>query len=193
LIDGKPAKKNAGAPSPDPTAYTTSLLFLLPKNQPSYTFSYVGEADWQGRKALVVDFTPVKREPPEVTWKGGFFRANFQRQGRLWIDPISYDVLQLDAHLVGPFEFKSPRTVRKGPFFVFGASRKFKIEKWDLTIRFRPTPFQDPEQTLLLPETAETVRVIHGSRVPRLRTTHSFTNYKRFTGEIKIQGPEDQR
>jgi hypothetical protein len=191
LADGKPAKKPKDAPYPGPgTAYTTALLFLLPKNQPSYTFSFVGEADRQGRKALLVDFTPAKREPPEVTWKGGFFRANFQRQGRLWIDPISYDVLQLDARLIEPFEFKSPRVTRRGLFFRFGPSKKFKLERWDLTIRFRPTLFQDPVQTLWLPESAETVRVIQGSRVPHLRTTHSFTHYKRFTGEVKIQDQE---
>lgn len=188
LLDGKPATKDAKPPAPDPTAYTTALSFLLPQNRAKYVFSYAGTGHVDGHEALLLDFAPAMPEHPEVTWQGNLFRLHFQSKGRVFIDPARYDVLRIDMHLTEPFEFDSSRaTRRKGPFVTIGPSQKFRVELWDVTIRFGPASFPDPEQILLLPQSAESVRVIQGSRVPRLRTTHSFTNYRRFIGDIKIQ------
>ncbi len=186
-INGKPASKNANASFPDPTAYTTTALMLLPRARENYTFSYAGTVDLDGRNVLAVDFVPANRRASTVVWERQFFRMSFQSRGRIWIDPISYDVLRIDTHLIEPFESGSPRTVRKGPFVLFGPSRQFKVEMWDVAIRFGLVQFQDPDQKLWLPASVESLRVIQGSRIPRLRTTHTFTNYRRFTSQIKIQ------
>jgi hypothetical protein len=81
---------------------------------------------------------------------------------RIWIDAITYDILRLE--------------MREKPL--------------ETTVRFQPVPFDNPDQTLLLPVSAEITRRINPrdtkSRV--VRTTHSFTNFKRFTGDVKIGG-----
>jgi hypothetical protein len=112
--------------------------------------------------------------------------VNLQSKGRIWIDPESYDVLRLDSHLVEPYEFRSPKVAKKGPFVLFGPTHTFKMETSDMSIRFGSASFKDPEQTLMLPVSAESLQVFEGTRVPRIRITHSFTNYRRFTSQVKI-------
>ena len=61
-------------------------------------------------------------------------------------------------------------------------------------MRFRPVRFKDPDQTLLLPEYAEWLKVIVGASRPRMRTTISFTNYQRFVSDVRVledQGPDE--
>jgi hypothetical protein len=187
LVNGKPAQKKTRASFPDGTAYTTSIVMLLPENQTRYTFSDAGKADLDGREVLIVDFMPAKLEASIVKWNGPFFSFRFQTKGRIWIDPSTYDVLRMDTHMIEPFEIKSPTVIRKGGFVRFGPRRKFRIESWDVSIRFRATSLQDLTEPIVLPETAESLRIIQGSRIPRLRTTHSFKDYRRFTSEIKLR------
>lgn len=60
--------------------------------------------------------------------------------------------------------------------------------------RYLAVRFDNPDQTLLLPESVETLRVIEGSSVPRLATTQKNSNFKRFTGSIKIvDEPEPEK
>jgi hypothetical protein len=186
-IDGKAAKTGEPPDRSDPPAYLASLLVLLPQSQSQYAFSFAGTGDLDGRESFILDYVPATRIPPNVTWKDGQFMVRSQSKGRIWIDPGTYDVLRIDTHLIESFEFKSPPiTKRKGPFVAFGPGHRFKLERSDFSIRFGPTHFQEPEQTLLLPASVEILSVFEGSRVPRLRTTHSFTDYKRFTSDIMI-------
>jgi hypothetical protein len=186
LINGKPPAKNERAPVPDTTAYTTAVVILLPEIRKNYTFTDAGIGDLDGRRVLIVDYVPAIRRPPSVSWEGARFRVNLQSKGRIWIDPESYDVLRLDSHLTEPYEFRSPKVAKKGPFVLFGPTHTFKMETSDVSIRFGSASFKDPEQTLMLPVSAESFQVFEGTRVPRIRITHSFTNYRRFTSEVKI-------
>jgi hypothetical protein len=186
LIDGKPAAKNAQPSIPVTTAFTTAVTVLLREIRDNFAFSSAGTADLDGREALLIDYLPAIRRPPSATWEGARFRLNFESKGRIWIDPISYDVLRIETHLIEPVEFQPPRVMRKGPFVLFGPAHKFKVKVWDVAIRFAPTSFKEPEQTLMLPVSAESFRIIEGMRVPRLRITHSFTNYRRFSSDVKI-------
>jgi hypothetical protein len=187
LMNGKPTPKKPRSSFPDPTAYTTSIVMLLPENQPHFIFSDAGRADLDGRDVLIVDFAPAKLQAPYVKWNGPFFSFRFQTKGRIWIDPATYDVLRIDTHMIEPFEIKSPAVIRRGIFIAFGPRRKFRIESWEVTIRFSRASFPDIPEPIVLPESAESLRVIQGSRVPRLRTTHSFKDYRRFTSEIKFR------
>jgi hypothetical protein len=46
--------------------------------------------------------------------------------------------------------------------------------------------FQDPEETLVLPARVETVTVIRGEGVQRMRVTQTLTNYRRFITASRI-------
>ena len=62
------------------------------------------------------------------------------------------------------------------------------IERADTSIRYRQVTFQDPEETLLVPSSIDTVTVIRNSGAPRVRKTQRFTDYRRFvTGGRIVQ------
>jgi hypothetical protein len=65
------------------------------------------------------------------------------------------------------------------------------IERADSTIRYQPVRFHDPDETLLLPSSIQTLTVIRNSGAPRMRMTQTFSNYQRFItgGRIVKPGP----
>ena len=179
-----------------PPVYGNPLLFLLPNNQTRYSFYYEGEADLQERKTAVINVAPPPtHEPPQVKWEGNcYYLAGLQTKGRIWIDPNTYDVLQLQWQLAAPVVYKmSMRFVRSGLLFGFVPPRELRYEKLDTTIRFQLVTFQNPAQTLLLPMSSESMRVIKGGRPPGFLTTQSYTNYKRFLTSVQIKDADEDK
>lgn len=185
-VDRKPVKKGKSDERPFVSTHGALLNFLLPKLQKLYQFSLEGEETLRGRKALRVSMLRPGDGEPRVEWKGRSFRARAPMRITVWMDAENGDVLQVESRLAEAFEFDSPRAFSAGPFGRFGPSRHLKYVREDYTVRFRPVLFKDPEQTLLLPEYAEWITVIEGARRPRLRTTLSFTNYRRFVSDVKV-------
>jgi hypothetical protein len=46
--------------------------------------------------------------------------------------------------------------------------------------------FHDPEETLLMPANIVTVTVVRNAGVPRMRTTQTFSNYRRFVTDVRL-------
>jgi hypothetical protein len=68
------------------------------------------------------------------------------------------------------------------------------MERWDSSIRFKPVSFTEPDETLVLPVSISTLRITRGSGTPRLRTTTSYSSYKRFlTGGRVVKEPGEGR
>jgi hypothetical protein len=63
------------------------------------------------------------------------------------------------------------------------------VERLDSSIVYRRVTFSDPDETVMLPASKETVSVIRNAGTPRLRTTQSFRNYRRFMtgGRIVVE------
>lgn len=173
-----------GALSPA-AAYADPLTFLLPKNQPRYEFSDEGEATVDGRAARVVRFVPRGQGGPKVERKGDCIWANVPHEGRVWVDAEGGDVLQLEWRIIDPFEFESPRVMKVGGLR-FGPKRRLKYERMESLTRFRRVEFKDPEQTLLLPVSTESLFVVEGASRPRVRTTQTFADYRRFVSDVKV-------
>ena len=171
-VDGKPAKKTekggAGAAATD-WDRQDFLNFLLPKSQKLYQFSFEGEETLRGRQTFRLGALRPGEGEPRVEWKGHSFLAFAPGKMTVWVDAETFDVLQVESHLVREFEFESPRVFSAGPFGRFGPSRKLRFARQDYAVRFRPVRFKDPEQTVLLPEYAEWLTVIEGARRPRVR------------------------
>lgn len=192
--DGKPAtpgkpyvqrrNKCGGAESPA-DSYADPLTFLLPENQPRFEFADEGETVVDGRAVRVVRFVPRGQGGPRVESKGGCFWANVPREGRVWVEAESGDVLRLEWRLVEPYEFESPRVLKVGGLR-FGPKRRMKYERMETLTRFRRVEFKDPAAKLLLPVSSESLRVIEGADRPRVRTTQTFTDYRRFVSDVKI-------
>jgi hypothetical protein len=49
-----------------------------------------------------------------------------------------------------------------------------------------PMTFEDPDETLMLPARIESMTVVRHSGVPRLRTTQTYENYRRFVTDSPI-------
>lgn len=192
LVNGKPPAAAKRSRIPDPASvYTEPLTFLLAREQSRYDFALEGYRLVEGRRLLVLAFNPKAYVPPEVKWEGNSFRLSRVRmKGRGLIDPESHEVVQLETELVAPFEFRKPALQRLGPLITFRSSPKMRLERSDTTIRYQAAYYSDPAQRLLLPLSAESLTVIRGASVPALRTTQTFSNYKRFIATVKIKLPQ---
>ena len=62
------------------------------------------------------------------------------------------------------------------------------MERSDTTVRFKRITFQNPDETLLLPESIVTVTSISGAGKPRMRTTQTFTDFRRVIIDTKVKG-----
>ena len=202
-VDGKlPEQKNLPQRSkcvdtnPQP-AYADPLTFLMPNNQANFIFSYEGEAELQGRRTAMLTFTtPPVSEPVKVVVKDNCFRLSrgLQRRGKVWIDPSSYDVIQLEWQLAESFSGKIPAGVtRVGILPVFRPRKELSYEKSDTTIRFRPVTFENPKQILLLPTSSESAWILKGGGIAGFRTTTDYTRYRRFVTSVEIKDSDEVR
>jgi hypothetical protein len=195
-VDGKRAKGDGGREA----GYgrnVASLAFLLPKNRGLFEFTLEGEEAVDGRPAYRVRLLRPGQGEPRVVWQrrllGMSFRAIAPTVYKLWVDAENFDVLRVEYDLLAPFEFDSPRAIGVGPLGRIGPSRRLRYAVEHYAVRFRRQQFKDPEQTLLVPESAEWLTVIEGANRPRTRATLRFSDYRRFRSDVKVidePGPE---
>jgi hypothetical protein len=186
-IDGHPAKPNEepGCLDPKPVSLDP-LSFLLPHHQREYKFSYKGSGRAAGRAAAMISYAPAGSPPPEITWNDSCVSINIPTRttGRLWVDTETGDVLRIDETVLGPYDIEVPMSERKK-----GANASLTLDRADSSIRFKPVPFTNPEETVLLPESIEMMSVIRGSGAPRLRIRQDFTGYQRFVTGARVVVP----
>jgi hypothetical protein len=178
----RPSGNDPGCMDPKPVS-PEPLAFLLFSRHHETQFSMAGTARVDGRSAIMIDYRGVAALPDEITWTEECVSLTLpgRSRGRVWIDAVTYDVLRMDDRLVGSFEFDVPREqVRRG------AARSMVIERAESSIRYKPVAFKEPEETLLLPSSIDSVTVIRGSGMQRVRITQRFSDYRRFltTGRI---------
>ena len=178
-VNGRPARKNQQAECTDPKTGTPEPLeFLLRANQPRYRFALADAAGGPpGTRAITFVETPPERV--RVTWQDNCFEAEGGgHEGRVWFDPESYDVIQVEVRLSKPFLVPLPNGY-------FGIRPSIRVEKSEMTLRFARVEFQQPEESLMLPESIETLHVLRG--VPSLRIKQSLSNYRRFLTKSEIR------
>lgn len=163
--------------SPEP------LAMLLAPARGKFTFAFAGAGRTDRREALMLDYKSIRPEPAAIEWRDDCVSVSLpgRARGRIWIDPATHDVLRLDEHLVGLFEFDVPDDkVRRG------ATASMTIERADASIRYARVLFRNPDESLMLPSRIETMTVIRGGGIQRHRITQRFSNYRRFVTEGRI-------
>lgn len=157
--------------SPEP------LAVLLPDRREKFSARIGGSARVNGRAAVVLDLKPLAAEPPRVDWDRdcGMIDLPGRTAIRVVADAATSEILKYEERLVGLTDIPAPRNRRN-----FGGSLFFTIERADTTIRYQQVRFDDPEETLLLPSQIDSVTVIRNSGMPRLRTTQTFSKYRRY-------------
>ncbi len=168
--------------SPEP------LAFLLPSHRDEYRFTSVREGREKDRAALIIDFmTTARSSKLELIederghddcfdWKGPV-----AMRGRVWVDASTHEVLRVDRRIDGPIDVRVPWKLQ----------RKYQLPDWvtlerdDLSMRYKPVAFTDPEEVILLPESITSLTVLRSS-LQSIRRTDTFTDYRRFltTGRV---------
>jgi hypothetical protein len=174
-------KDRSGCTDPTPIS-PEPLAFLLPGHRDEYQFTAVHDGRERNRPALVIDFTSaVRSSRPELVedeyghddcfdWKGRIAIG-----GRLWVDAATYDVLRLDRHVLGPTDVRVPWTLQRKYQF----EQSMTLERDDLTLRYKEVSFDDPQETVLLPESTDSLTIFR-TGLQSIRRTEAFSGYRRF-------------
>jgi hypothetical protein len=181
-------KINSRAPRPkdkpeclDPSAVSPDTLeMLLPSKQADYVFAPAGSTKFKGRDALLIDYKAKQNGPVSATAhedREDCWRIDMpgHTKGRVWIDAQNDDVLRLDEHLNGFVDVTLPadRKRARGP-------QPIVFERLDTSVVFGPITFTDPDETLTLPISVDSLTVARNAGTPRVRKTQRFSNYRRF-------------
>jgi hypothetical protein len=186
--NGRPPKPGDELECSDPRLVSPEpLAIFLPRRRSRFSFTWAGRGREAGRDAIRLDYRARGDEPPTVEWNGSCVTVDLpgMTRGRVWADAQSGEVLRLDEHLTGMFEFDVPRDQRRS-----GGPMTMTIERADTSIRYRSVDFSSPDETLLLPSSIEMMVVWRNAGAQRLFITHDFSNYRRFvTGSRIIRNP----
>jgi hypothetical protein len=187
-VNGRPPRPRDEPQCMDPRSVSTEALsMLLPHRRGSFAFALGGSGRTDGRPGVILTYRSVEKGEPEVTWKDDCVSVDLpgRSRGRIWVDPLTDDVLRLDEELVGIFEFPVPlEQARRGT-----AGPSMTVERADSTIRYKPVTFTNPDETLMLPSSVETLTWWRNAGVARVRTTQTFSDFKRFVTEGRILEP----
>tara|TARA_B100001123_G_scaffold397238_1_gene480303 strand:- start:2669 stop:3580 length:912 start_codon:yes stop_codon:yes gene_type:complete len=159
------------------------LAMLLPYRQKEFSFRLVGDERVDDRQTTRVAYEPLEQGDPKITWEDDCVSLELpgHSAGELWIDPETGDVVRLDEHLMGRFEFREP------PERARDIPARLTLERSELSIRYNRVRFEDPPETLMLPEAVESSWTLVGpSFVPRYVRRQEFSDHRRFVGDGRI-------
>jgi hypothetical protein len=193
-VNGHPPRRNDRNDCTDPEqneSETQPLSMLLPDQQREYVFTPGKPERVEGRWAHVVHYrvtTPMSVSVEEIPGKDDCISFNVEggTRGRLWIDVETFQVLRLDQALVGLVDIPLPKRAAARA----GGDLRWTLERHDISIRFKPVRFSEPDEILLLPVSSTALRITRGSGQPRLRTSIDYTNYRRFMTGARVIGEE---
>src|SRR5262245_20878872 len=183
-INGRPPRPGDEPGCLDPRSTSPEpLAFLLPERREKFIFKAAGLGRVDGRVALMIDYRSVRPEEPKAEWKEECVSIDLpgRARGRIWADPETAEILRLDEGITGLVDVPVPRKQQRA-----GGSPYMTIERADSSIRYRRVPFTDPDETLVLPSSIETVTIVRNSGSPRTRISQAFSNYRRFVTGSRI-------
>jgi hypothetical protein len=99
----------------------------------------------------------------------------------LWADRESGTVVRLDEQLVGMVDLPIPRKHQR-----LNSSLYLTLERAEMSIRYRPVTFRDPDETLMLPAEIVSSAMWRNGGSPGNRITQTFSNYRRFVTAGRI-------
>jgi hypothetical protein len=158
--------------SPEP------LAFLLADRRERFSFQESGTARTGGREVVLIDFKPALREEPKITGDKECISIDMpmRTRGRIWVDASTDAVVRLEEHIVSLTDVRVPRHLQS----TGGWGASITVERSDTETRYQPVRFSDPDETLFLPESVDSLSVIRASGIQRLRVRQAYKNYRRF-------------
>jgi len=183
-VNGKPPKKGDKPECMDPKSVSPEpLAFLLPDRRHKYSFTSAGVGRVDGRDAVMVDYKALERGEPIVEWTDDCVSVDApgRFRGRLWAEPETATIVRMDEQLMGMVDLPIPRKHQRinGNLFM-------TLERADMSIRYRPVRFNDPDETLMLPAEITSSSMWRNGGSAGSRVTQSFSNYRRFVTAGRI-------
>ena len=182
-VDGRPPRPDYEPGCTDPQAIASEpLAMFLASRRHQQAFSWAGTGRTDRRATVMLDYRTVVPDPPSIRVKGECMSVSSgDTQGRIWVDAASDDIVRLDVRLVRAVGIPVPREMmlKTGAGWI-------NFERADSSIRYRAVTFHDPDETVMLPDSVETLTTIRGAAVSRLRETHVFSNYQRFLTDVRV-------
>lgn len=194
-INGNPPRKNDPNDCTTPeqnSTETPALAMLRPSEHDAHVFTYAGMGRVDDRRAIKVDYRVKKKASVEVAMVEGredcvSFDVDGGMRGRVWVDAETYDVLRLDQGLTGWVDIPLPRIA-----YMRTDRASWTMERMDISTRFKPVRFENPDETLVLPVSVTTMTITRGSGTPQLFTVTEYSEYRRFlTGARIVPNPEN--
>jgi hypothetical protein len=191
-VNGRPPRENDkknrdGCTDPNPLS-TEPLAFLLPAHRAEYQFKVAGLSKDRNRPAFLIDFASVNRNSnlELIEDPGGHddcfdWTGPLASRGRIWVDAKSYDVLRIERSVGGPVDVRVPLRIQRR----HNLDMRMTIMREDTTIRYRTVAFSDPDETLLLPESIDSISIITGG-LQSTRRSQTYSDYKRFVGDSRV-------
>lgn len=180
-------KDRSGCTDPTPLSLEP-LEFLLPAHRAEYEFRFAGVGKDRGRGVFLIDFKSVDaRSSVELIedpaghadcfdWSG-----HVASRGRVWVDAASYDVVRMERGLRAMLDVKVPYRIQRK----HNLENAVVIEREETTIRYRTVTFTDPDESLLLPESIESLIIARGG-LQSTRRTQTYSDYRRFVGDARV-------
>lgn len=173
-------KDKEGCYDPNPLS-EEPLAFLLPKNREEYAFSWGGFGKGKEQNLMILEYRAVRTGKPEMREHERdredcySFSMPGGTKGRVWIDAATHDVVRVEERLIGPIDFRTPPSIqRRG----MNMPLSLQLNRYDRYVKYKAVKFDDPEETMLLPESVDELTVFSGGGSHR--TQQRFSNYKRF-------------
>jgi hypothetical protein len=183
-VNGRPPKKGDKPECMDPKNVSPEpLAFLLPDRRHKYSFTSAGVGRVDGREAVMVDYRALDRGEPMVEWTEDCVSVDApgRFRGRLWAEPETATIVRMDEQLIGMVDLPIPRKHQR-----INGSLFMTLERADLSIRYRPVRFSDPDETLMLPAEITSSSMWRNGGSAGSRVTQSFSNYRRFVTAGRI-------
>jgi hypothetical protein len=181
LVNGKAPKAGDEPHCTAPKPITPEpLAIFLPERQHEYVFDRGERAQLDGQD--VVRFEYRVRDPGKdsVSWDRDCVNMDFpaRLRGKVWVDAASGEVLRIDEAANGPVDMRRPREQTR-----FGGRDILTFDRYLESIRYQRVRFADPDETLLLPSSIESIAMAGPGGT---RRTQTYSNYRRFVTEGRV-------
>lgn len=183
-INGRrPRPKDKPRCSQPKETWEEPLAMFLPEVRDTWEFKMAGAGRMDGRPTVSLDFqekVDTRTPKPEAEWAKSddeacvSFSIPGRTRGRVWVDAESGEVLRLDETIMGPIDIAVPREQQK-----YWHTSALTLDRWTKSIRYKRVRFDEPAESMMLPESIQQVSIMRGGAQP-MRVTQRFKDYRRF-------------
>lgn len=187
-VNGRPPRPKDEDKCFDPASISPEVLGELFLSDEARTLRYkLGKPrKIKGRAVTVIEIRDTETGPVKTVAKDADETCySSSKPGMSWwrisVSPDDYAILRLEEFLAGPLDVNLPRSKKHGT-----PERTVVYERLDVVIDYQLVKFSDPDETIMLPRSRQTVQITRGMSGQNIRANYNYRNYRRFMTGIRI-------